>query len=224
MIRYDEPLTVFKVGRCSSTDFGIQSRCQSPANMLAWPIASETFHPGYLASLYTWTVSVIRTQNGKKNTFEKNVYNLYLFYSLIHFLSANIEETGFTTYTAASHQGAIKTLWGSCYFVGLYVQSLWSTNTRVCHWLNPHGVFYFVQTILPTTSLIKVQYSVIAVRESIVSRACTRAPIQYNSCCYSCYTYNTRTASSDPAACPLHVALISNMCVLQCGHFFCVFH
>ena len=40
-----------------------------------------------------------------RNIFDKHVFNVY------RVPSANMEELGFTAYTAASHQGAIQALW-----------------------------------------------------------------------------------------------------------------
>ena len=42
--------------------------------------------------------------------FKKNVSDVY-FFSLAHVASANMEGAGLMTYTAASHQGAIKMFW-----------------------------------------------------------------------------------------------------------------
>ena len=41
--------------------------------------------------------------------FEKNVFNVY--FHFINVPSANMEEAGFMTWTAANHQGAIKMVW-----------------------------------------------------------------------------------------------------------------
>ncbi len=58
--------------------------------------------------------------------FGKNVFDVYLLtYLLTHFFSlahANMEVAGFMTYTAASHQGAIKMFW--LHFWGAVMSSI----------------------------------------------------------------------------------------------------
>ena len=51
--------------------------------------------------------------------FEKNLFDVYLFIYFWTFLvlSSNMEEAAFMTYTAASHQGEIKTLLGTCFTI-----------------------------------------------------------------------------------------------------------
>ena len=42
---------------------------------------------------------------------EKILFDAYLLFRLLHVPSINMEEVGFKTYTAASHQAASETLW-----------------------------------------------------------------------------------------------------------------
>ena len=46
-----------------------------------------------------------------KNELEWQKLSLNLFYLMVHVPSSNMDEGGFMTYTAASHQGVIKKLW-----------------------------------------------------------------------------------------------------------------
>ena len=48
----------------------------------------------------TWTYTSVSTM------FKKSVFNVHVTFACAP--SANIEEAGFMTYTAASHQGAVK--------------------------------------------------------------------------------------------------------------------
>ena len=65
----------------------------------------NNLNPIQKMNLRTYT-SVIQTET----IFEKHVVNVLCVFSLVHVPSANMEETGFMTYTAANHQVAINTL------------------------------------------------------------------------------------------------------------------
>ena len=98
-----------------------------------------------------------------KNDFMENV--LWLF-SLVHVPYTNMEEAGFITYTVASHQVAIETLWlhfsGTVMLYIFYIQSGMYSGYRALHFCLYHNLRTGgMKPLLKRTSAVSTKLEII---------------------------------------------------------------